>query len=470
MPNFVLATLCLNEMEWLPTLYAQHRRWPGLAKWVFVESADRVYAETNPGMVSSQGLSTDGTSEFLQELSRQDDRIVYVPFGFSRHSNPAQGKCESRSKYLSEADKVKPEFLYVVDADEFYTESAQEIIVKTMEESRTNSTAFCFKQRHIWRPPSIAGHPLFEYEARGGFWNIPHCRGWRWFPGLRYVRNHNTPEMRNGYFLDRGIVRYDVAYDRSPGNLPYCVHMGFASSQATRVAKNRYYAARGEGTKSDPKRGWYVESREAFDYWTPAAGMKLPHDAIVAEYNGDIPEAFIMDDSIKPVCNPQFWKSRLNYVKRHGQDFHKSIYIIDSTIWEQIQQHCAKLLTELPAGTKLLDAGCGYGALTEVCPKHVNYTGVDISPDLVYTARTRYPNHNFKIADMRSMSQFRHHQFDVALCRSVRGMVLSNLGGAAWNQMRLELNRIAKRTILIEYGDIPTIELTPEEREHCIVY
>ena len=46
--RIVLATLLLNEMEWLPKLYEQHKDWPGLCGWVFVEAADRVYANVNP--------------------------------------------------------------------------------------------------------------------------------------------------------------------------------------------------------------------------------------------------------------------------------------------------------------------------------------------------------------------------------------------------------------------------------------
>src|SRR4051794_7463634 len=37
--SVLLATLCINEMEWLPRLYEQHKDWPGMAGWVFVEAA-----------------------------------------------------------------------------------------------------------------------------------------------------------------------------------------------------------------------------------------------------------------------------------------------------------------------------------------------------------------------------------------------------------------------------------------------
>ena len=76
-PTVALCTLCLNEMEWLARLYEQHRNWPGLLKWVFVEAADVVYAKTNPDMVTSFGLSVDGTSDYLRNLSREDSRIVW---------------------------------------------------------------------------------------------------------------------------------------------------------------------------------------------------------------------------------------------------------------------------------------------------------------------------------------------------------------------------------------------------------
>ena len=80
--KLTLCTLVLNEMEWLSKLYEQHKNWPAVEKWIFVESADRVYAETNPDMVSTKGLSTDGTTEFLDELARSDSRVTHIKYGF----------------------------------------------------------------------------------------------------------------------------------------------------------------------------------------------------------------------------------------------------------------------------------------------------------------------------------------------------------------------------------------------------
>lgn len=280
-----LCTLVLNEMEWLPRLYEQHKDWPTLTKWIFVESADRVYAETNPELVTAGGLSTDGSTDFLQDLARTDDRIVHIRHGFSSHPDPAQGKCESRQQYLNALAGVDPHYLIVVDADEFYPVEFQSEIISLMNEA-PRSQAFIFKHRDIWHPASIQDRPLFSYEVVGGFWDIPYCRCWRYRPGLQYRTNHNTPEHK-GLGLDRWLVRYDSTEFST--SYPYFVHMGFACNPEIRKAKNRYYEQRGEA--KDQRRSWYCDSRACFEHWYP--GDSLPRSARVCFYDGLIPEAFI---------------------------------------------------------------------------------------------------------------------------------------------------------------------------------
>jgi len=276
-----LCTLVLNEMQWLPHLYEQHKDWPGLLKWVFVESADRVYAETNPTLVSKDGLSVDGTTSFLEALVNQDPRVVHIKHGFSSATDPAQGKCQARSRYLEEVDSVKPSYLVVLDADEFYMRQFQTEIPQLMDRYPTRN-AFIFRHREIWRPESLKDKSLFRYEVTGGFWDIPYCRCWRWFPGLSYSKNHNTPQMPNGILLDARMRRCD-AY-----KTPFFLHMGFASRLLFRAAKNNYYIARGEGVND--RRLWYTESRAAWETWK--LGDPLPRGAQVQFYDGPIPEAF----------------------------------------------------------------------------------------------------------------------------------------------------------------------------------
>lgn len=282
-PTILLGTLALNELQWLPHLYEQHKDWPGLIRWVFVEAADRVYAEANPDLVSHAGLSVDGTSEFLRDLAARDPRVTYIPFGITSHRWASQGKCLARNEYMKIANEVHPNFVFVLDADEFYTRNDQRRITEIMAGAAERYTSFRFRQREIWRPASIADQPLMQYEVRGGFWEIVHTRGWRFVPGMRYRNNHNYPENRRCISLAHPMLRHEGRPDK-----PQCVHFAFASLAKMRAAKNAYYVARGEG-KAD-RRGSYVEARASFETWQP--GDILPGGAEVVPYCGPVPEVF----------------------------------------------------------------------------------------------------------------------------------------------------------------------------------
>lgn len=290
----MLATLCLNEMQWLPSLYEQHKDWPDLVNWTFVESADIEYHKVNPDRVSCGGTSVDGTDKFLRGLKEHDKRVTYIPYGFCSSDNPAQGKCEARDMYLRIADEVKPDIIVVLDADEFYHRNHQKAINDIFESLRRSTfQAFLYQQRHIWHPPSVQHLPLtFKNEVVGGYWNVPHCRVWRWTPGLTYKENHNWPQLVEGRFLTRWMLRADTAIPsmlrvrQRNLTIPYCVHLGFASSTVSRTAKHRYYASRGE----DTSRKMYVDCRQAYETWQE--GDKLPHKAKVIPYTGMIPETF----------------------------------------------------------------------------------------------------------------------------------------------------------------------------------
>lgn len=147
----------------------------------------------------------------------------------------------------------------------------------------TDPKAWCWTlpKREIWHPPSIADQPLMKYEVVGGFWDIPCCHWWRWSPTLRYGDCHNIPIMDTGISLRKNMRM--LHRDRRQ---PCMIHMGFAAQARERLAKNRYYAARGEAV--DPKRAWYVRSRACFATWKP--GDALPDGAGIIPYTGPVPE------------------------------------------------------------------------------------------------------------------------------------------------------------------------------------
>lgn len=285
-----LATLALNEAQWLPLLYQQHKDWPGLTGWCFVESADRAYQAANPARVSPDGLSVDGTSEYLRQLAAQDSRIRYIPHGFSAHDVKDQGKCAARQCYLDVAEEFQPDWVIVLDADEFYPQQIQQNLNERLESLRKRWTGVIFDWRHIWHPPSLQQEPRFRYEVKGNLWSVAVCHVWRWIKGMRYCVDHNTPWRgpKQIHSLGRRMLRWqNNAAD------PYCVHMAFASDLTTRQAKHRYYVERGEG-KGD-KRQCFVDCRRAFETWQP--GDTLPHDAKILPYDGLIPECFTPEGS-----------------------------------------------------------------------------------------------------------------------------------------------------------------------------
>jgi hypothetical protein len=280
----MLATLCLNEMEWLPLLYEQHKDWPGMVKWVFVESADLMFKRANPHLVDGCGLSVDGTTEYLEDLCRRDERVVHIRFGLAEHPNRDQCKARARNAYTDYANNnVKPEYICALDADEFYSRESQRRHSEMIDLHATMQ-GFCFTQREIWRPKSIAGEPLFRYEVVGGLWKMHHCKFWRWRRGMSYDRCHVWPQLPNGLSMQRPMYRYDLR-----PNCPEYIHMGWACDPDTRLAKTRYYHERGEGVTDH--RGNHMDCRRAAENWKP--GDALPHGAQVIPYTGEIPEVFL---------------------------------------------------------------------------------------------------------------------------------------------------------------------------------
>lgn len=280
----VIGTLCLNEMQWLPKLYEQHKNWVGMVKWVFVEAADRSYANANPSLVTDRGLSVDGTTEFLQQLAKDDPRVVHVPFGFADHADPSLCKITARNRYWEIAAEYHPEFVVSVDTDEFYTHDHQRLIVEVMRSQAAKGwRGFTFPRREIWRPPSVADQPLMSLEVVGGFWGIPCCHWWRWEPGAGHRDCHNTPQDGKGRYLNDDLVQLH----KIPG-MPEMIHFGFAANEQSRLAKNLYYERRGES--SDPQRLWYTQSRAAWQSWK--LGDPLPRGARVVPYTGPVPECF----------------------------------------------------------------------------------------------------------------------------------------------------------------------------------
>lgn len=296
--GIALVTLCLNEMEWLPLLWQQHKDWPDLCAWVFVEAADPEYARANPEMVTREGLSVDGTTRFLEEIwySDEESRIALIAHGFSSGPSAERGKCAARQRYFDVLEDVRPEFVIMLDADEFYTREDQRKVngyLRTMPKACASAV---FRKREIWRPPSIAHERVPRLEAVGGFWKMPCCHWWRWESGMHHRDCHNTPTLPSGEPVNRSAKWFD----RDP-DAPQMMHMGFASQARTRLAKNKYYADRGES--ADPLRSWHVQARAEWETWTPdKMGKVLLKNGRIVPYVGSVPECFAVNAEEPKPC------------------------------------------------------------------------------------------------------------------------------------------------------------------------
>ncbi|MGH8567035.1 MAG: class I SAM-dependent DNA methyltransferase [Gammaproteobacteria bacterium] len=71
-----------------------------------------------------------------------------------------------------------------------------------------------------------------------------------------------------------------------------------------------------------------------------------------------------------------------------------------------------RFLSLLPAGASILDIGCGSGApiARHFIERGFAITGIDASPTLLSLSRDRFPNHEWIVSDMRTLSLARTFQ------------------------------------------------------------
>lgn len=152
-----------------------------------------------------------------------------------------------------------------------------------------------------------------------------------------------------------------------------------------------------------------------------------------------------------PIDTHPFWKERIDSAKKQNR-LHFSVYIASQNLWDKIFEAHKKILEkETKPGEGILDAGCGYGRMSELFSP-ADYVGVDFSPDFIQEARKLYPDKIFIQGDLKKLP-FEDKEFDVGFCISIKAMVISNLDVNTWNLMAAELKRVCKRVLILEYGN-----------------
>ena len=174
-----------------------------------------------------------------------------------------------------------------------------------------------------------------------------------------------------------------------------------------------------------------------------------------------------------PVDKLWFWRARVYKTLALGKMLHQVILDDSLELWQYTQSMWSTiLLNTIPRGSRVLDAGCGYGALwsafEEALPPggdeedrlchHVEYVGVDFSPDLIELANIRYPQtpqRRFLVADLADLWMFPDKHFDWVVARSVASMVESNVGVGPWLNMAREVTRVGRNLLVGDYPSKP---------------
>jgi len=90
-------------------------------------------------------------------------------------------------------------------------------------------------------------------------------------------------------------------------------------------------------------------------------------------------------------------------------DAHKRL----SSLWGLIDQQHNQLIAGRLSGKKVLDVGCGYGALVAyLASKNFDAQGVDFDPESVNVAKQLFPQAKVSLANAETLEGYPAHSFD----------------------------------------------------------
>lgn len=150
----------------------------------------------------------------------------------------------------------------------------------------------------------------------------------------------------------------------------------------------------------------------------------------------------------------EFWRDRIQDVLINKKPIHEVSYSTTIENWQKIQDHSSSVVKQhIEPHSKVLDAGCGYGAFLECFNNtelSVDYTAIDSSPDMIELAEAFYlgTGVRFVVADIRQLP-FTDKQFDWCVCRGVEGSIKTLVGNGDWEIMEREMLRVSRKLILI---------------------
>lgn len=266
--RITFATILLNEQKFIGRNLCQH--YEMCDEWILVEGACQGYP---PRKVSEKGLSLDKTEVLINIFPDPLGKIVYVQHGWTKATGE-DAKSELRNSYMK---YVNSDFLVVVDADEFYLKEHFSAALDKL--SNPLVMAVTLPQVHFWKDTS--------QFITGEYYDISHTRFFRHLKGMRYVKNHNFPEINGKYVHELGQTKFTRTIKETVSGKkkyhymePSCFHLGFAKDFDDMRDKTEYYLNRGESitrvstTKS--RAAWFNDD--------------LPEKCKIRKWDGIIPK------------------------------------------------------------------------------------------------------------------------------------------------------------------------------------
>jgi len=262
--SIAFGTILLNEQKFIGLSLYQHYKL--CDKWVLVEGTCLGYPTRK---VTEKGFSKDLTQQIIEIFPDPEGKIKYIKYGWTK-CDAEDAKSELRNEYLK---YIKEDILVVIDADEFYQYEDLKEAVEKLDSPKLYGITL--PQVHFWKNT--------EQYITGEYYDISHTRIYKNIIGMKYIRNHNFPELNGNFIHELGHFKYKRTQVKKDDGYffeePNCYHMGFAKDYEDMKDKSDYYINRGE----DKTRKSTTDSRAAW------FGGDIPEKCRIKKWRGSMP-------------------------------------------------------------------------------------------------------------------------------------------------------------------------------------
>lgn len=209
----VLFTLLKDYQLWLSELLEQHRDFPNVIRWVFVER------------VPEEGRFSISQKLIREELRRLDSRVSYLQSLDDPYDEPKEQIRKAKNLALDEVELTAMthhvKYIYQLNPDEFLTRYDQMGVVDALRRACAKYLCCLFRHRHIYRPNAWCEQGIFKKEIGGRpSGSLLQLRAFKYVKGMRYTTSHFWPSTPGGILYTNRLKRYDTR-----GNTPEIINL-----------------------------------------------------------------------------------------------------------------------------------------------------------------------------------------------------------------------------------------------------